>query len=150
MNANLLTPNKDPMGYAIADNFSKGKAGRLRVFSSQFDEDEIPKSLMHHGKSNSHTEAKQCLPRGIIDLSFRNNLKFATKIENARHGNHEQNHHQVSIQDNATQGSTQHNKEYNCRKVQTQAVTTKVLLRAFFFFFLLSKLDFVAETVFIF
>ena len=42
MNANLLTPNKDPMGYAIADYFSKGKAGSLRVFSSQFDEDEIP------------------------------------------------------------------------------------------------------------
>ena len=42
MNANLLTPNKDPMGYAIADYFSKGKAGRLRVFSSQFEEDEIP------------------------------------------------------------------------------------------------------------
>ena len=42
MSANLLTPNKDPMGYAIADYFSKGKAGRLRVFSSQFDEDEIP------------------------------------------------------------------------------------------------------------
>ena len=30
------------MGYAIADYFSKGKAGRLRVFSSQFEEDEIP------------------------------------------------------------------------------------------------------------
>ena len=42
MNANLLPPNKDPMGYAIADYFSKGKAGRLHVFSSQFDEDEIP------------------------------------------------------------------------------------------------------------
>ena len=42
MNANLLIPNKDPMGYAIADYFSKGKAGRLRVFSSQFEEDEIP------------------------------------------------------------------------------------------------------------
>ena len=42
MSANLLTPNKDPMGYAIADYFSKGKAGRLRVFSSQFEEDEIP------------------------------------------------------------------------------------------------------------
>ena len=42
MRANLLTPNKDPMGYAIADYFSKEKAGRLRVFSSQFDEDEIP------------------------------------------------------------------------------------------------------------
>ena len=42
MKTALLTPNKDPMGYAIADYFSKGKAGRLRVFSSQFDEDEIP------------------------------------------------------------------------------------------------------------
>ena len=42
MSANLLTPNKDHMGYAIADYFSKGKAGRLRVFSSQFEEDEIP------------------------------------------------------------------------------------------------------------
>ena len=42
MNANLLTPNKDPMGYAIADFYAKGKAGKLRVFSSQFEEDEIP------------------------------------------------------------------------------------------------------------
>ena len=42
MNANLLTPNKDPMGYAIADFYTKGKAGKLRVFSSQFEEDEIP------------------------------------------------------------------------------------------------------------
>ena len=42
MSANLVTPNKDPMGYAIAHYFSKGKAGRLRVFSSQFDEDETP------------------------------------------------------------------------------------------------------------
>ena len=42
MNANLLSPNKDPMGYAIADYHAKGKAGKLRVFSSQFEEDEIP------------------------------------------------------------------------------------------------------------
>lgn len=42
MNANLLNPNKDPMGYAIADFHAKGKAGKLRVFSSQFEEDEIP------------------------------------------------------------------------------------------------------------
>ena len=38
----LLTPNKDPMGAAIADYFAKGRAAKLRVFSSQFDEDEIP------------------------------------------------------------------------------------------------------------
>ena len=42
MNTSLLTPNKDPMGYAIADFFTKGKASKLRVLSSQFDEDEIP------------------------------------------------------------------------------------------------------------
>ena len=42
MSANLLSPNKDPMGYAIADYQAKGKAGKLRVFSSQFEEDEIP------------------------------------------------------------------------------------------------------------
>ena len=46
MNTNLLTPNKDPMGYAIADYHAKGKAGKLRVFSSQFEEDEIPVSQL--------------------------------------------------------------------------------------------------------
>lgn len=38
----LLTPDKDPMGAAIADYFANGKAAKLRVFSSMFDEDEIP------------------------------------------------------------------------------------------------------------
>ena len=42
MNTSLLTPNKDPMGAAIADFYTKGKAAKLRVLSSQFDEDEIP------------------------------------------------------------------------------------------------------------
>ncbi len=42
MNTHLLTPDKDPMGAAIADYFFRKKAGRLRVFSSMFDEDEIP------------------------------------------------------------------------------------------------------------
>ncbi len=42
MNPTLLTPEKDPMGAAISDYFQHKKAGRLRVFSSQFDEDEIP------------------------------------------------------------------------------------------------------------
>lgn len=41
-NADLLSADKDPMGAAIADYFKQGKAARLRVFSSQFDEDEIP------------------------------------------------------------------------------------------------------------
>ena len=38
----LLPPHKDPMGAAIADYHRTGRAGTLRVFSSQFDEDEIP------------------------------------------------------------------------------------------------------------
>lgn len=42
MNTDLLSPHKDPMGAAIADYFTKGRAAKLRVFSSQFDEDEIP------------------------------------------------------------------------------------------------------------
>lgn len=42
MNTSLLSADKDPMGAAIADYFKHRKADRLRVFSSQFDEDEIP------------------------------------------------------------------------------------------------------------
>ena len=42
MKANLLSPDKDPMGAAITDYFHHQKAGKLRVFSSQFEEDEIP------------------------------------------------------------------------------------------------------------
>ncbi len=42
MQTTLLTPDKDPMGAAIADYFYHRKVGKLRVFSSQFDEDEIP------------------------------------------------------------------------------------------------------------
>lgn len=42
MENHLLTPDKDPMGAAIFDFYRNGKADRLRVFSSQFDEDEIP------------------------------------------------------------------------------------------------------------
>ena len=42
MKVNLLSPQKDPMGAAIADYFNKGRAAKLRVFSSQFEEDEIP------------------------------------------------------------------------------------------------------------
>lgn len=42
MNTTLLSADKDPMGAAIADYYKRHKAERLRVFSSQFDEDEIP------------------------------------------------------------------------------------------------------------
>ena len=42
ISSDLLPADKDPMGAAIADYFEHHKADRLRVFSSQFDEDEIP------------------------------------------------------------------------------------------------------------
>ncbi len=38
----ILDERKDPMGWAIADFFKNGIAGRLRVFSSMFEEDEMP------------------------------------------------------------------------------------------------------------
>lgn len=42
MSTTILQSSKDPMGRAIADFYYKGKAAKLRVFSSDFDEDEIP------------------------------------------------------------------------------------------------------------
>ena len=42
MDNSLLEPRKDPMGRAIADYHSTGKAAKLRVLSSMFYEDEIP------------------------------------------------------------------------------------------------------------
>ncbi len=38
----ILPIDKDPMGHAIYDYYTKGKAGRLCIFSSMFDEDEMP------------------------------------------------------------------------------------------------------------
>lgn len=38
----MISADKDPMGAAIADYHRHGVAGRLRVFSPGFDEDEIP------------------------------------------------------------------------------------------------------------
>ena len=38
----LLTTDQDPMGAAILDYLEHERADKLRVFSSQFDEDEIP------------------------------------------------------------------------------------------------------------
>ena len=42
MENSVLKSSGDPMGAAIYDYHKNGKAGKLRVFSSQFDEDEIP------------------------------------------------------------------------------------------------------------
>lgn len=59
ISTNLLTPDKDPMGAAIADYFLKHKVDKLRVFSSQFDEDEIPvKQLFRNFKQMPLLEKK--------------------------------------------------------------------------------------------
>ena len=42
MNYDILSPEKDPMGTAILDYQKTGKAGKLRVLSSMFEEDEMP------------------------------------------------------------------------------------------------------------
>lgn len=42
MKTQVLDVRRDPMGAAIADFYKNGIAGRLRVLSSMFDEDEIP------------------------------------------------------------------------------------------------------------
>lgn len=42
MENTLIDPRRDPMGRAIADYHSTGKAAKLRVLSSMFYEDEIP------------------------------------------------------------------------------------------------------------
>ena len=42
MNTNILSADKDPMGAAILDYQTSGKAGKLRVLSSMFEEDEMP------------------------------------------------------------------------------------------------------------
>ena len=42
MNTEILSADKDPMGAAILDFQQQGKAARLRVLSSMFEEDEMP------------------------------------------------------------------------------------------------------------
>lgn len=64
ISTNLLSADKDPMGAAIADYNKYHKADRLRVFSSLFDEDEIPvKDLFRSGKQ------MPLLERTALDLA---------------------------------------------------------------------------------
>lgn len=42
MDTNVITPGCDPMGAAIRDYYLNGKAGKLIVHSSDFEDDEIP------------------------------------------------------------------------------------------------------------
>lgn len=50
ISTDLLPADKDPMGAAIADYYEHRRASRLRVFSSQFDEDEIPVRELFRGE----------------------------------------------------------------------------------------------------
>ena len=47
-----MNRNDDPMGRAIADYHNTGKAGRLKVFSPMFEEDEIPQSTLFRNYEN--------------------------------------------------------------------------------------------------
>ena len=61
-----LSAEKDPMGAAISDYFNHHRADRLRVFSSQFEEDEIPvKELFRSIQSMPVLERTAC----AIDIS---------------------------------------------------------------------------------
>ena len=65
MDISLLTPEKDPMGQAIAEYFEKGKASRLRVFSSQFEEDEIPVHQLFRS-----TKQMPTIERTALELAY--------------------------------------------------------------------------------
>ena len=74
---NVLRENHDPMGRAIADYYKNGVAGRLRVFSSMFDEDEIPVAhLFREEDEMGELELKALEPtlsRNIIKLQITDN-----------------------------------------------------------------------------
>lgn len=71
MNTFLLSPNKDPMGHAIAEFHQTGKARKLRVFSSLFEEDEIPVSQLFRTESQMpplERKALQLADGRILDV----------------------------------------------------------------------------------
>lgn len=66
-----MTENKDPMGAAIADYWKHGVAGRLRVFSPEFDEDEIPVDTLFRTVEEMPVLEQQALQRAqgrILDV----------------------------------------------------------------------------------
>lgn len=64
INTALLPADKDPMGAAIADYFKRHKADRLRVFSSQFDEDEIPVEELFRTEKQNALAGAYCSANG--------------------------------------------------------------------------------------
>ena len=56
-----LDTRKDPMGTAIAEYYAKGTAAKLRVFSSQFYEDEIPVDTLFRTLDDMPTQEQEAL-----------------------------------------------------------------------------------------
>ena len=74
----ILSAEKDPMGAAISDYFNHHRADRLRVFSSQFEEDEIPvKELFRRIQSMPVLErtALQMATGRILDVAMRSHFR---------------------------------------------------------------------------
>ncbi len=61
MNCKTLSPDRDPMGRAILDFQQTGKAGRLRVLSTMFDEDEMPVEHLFRDLSDMPVQEQKAL-----------------------------------------------------------------------------------------
>ena len=67
----VLDARRDPMGCAIADYYKNGVAGRLRVFSSMFDEDEIPVAHLFREEDEMgelELKALECSKGRVLDV----------------------------------------------------------------------------------
>lgn len=56
-----LEPSKDPMGQAVREYYETKKAARLRVFSPDFDEDEIPVDLLFRSEGQMSEMERRAL-----------------------------------------------------------------------------------------
>jgi SAM-dependent methyltransferase len=61
MNTTTVSKDKDPMGRAILDYYTTGKAAKLRVFSSMFYEDEIPVSTLFRSFEEMPVQEKKAI-----------------------------------------------------------------------------------------
>ena len=65
----VLDSSSDPMGAALQEYMKKGKASKLRVLSSLFDEDELPVPLLfREEKDMSDIERKALEPGGVCSM----------------------------------------------------------------------------------
>lgn len=76
MNTTLLTADKDPMGAAIYDYNKRHKAEQLRVFSSQFDEDEIPVKELFRTEKQMPLLERTALQPVNFGQTFKNGLTY--------------------------------------------------------------------------